>query len=259
MQVTIIAHDQTTAIIHPTEATLDFPALTVACSGTQRTTALRLLAFAPFKGGDRRLDTTTTQLAPKVRTIIGFVSHQFLWTGLGTPAFARNRDGLQRRFRQREFMGLGTGHMQANRQTAALDDRHDLRAFANLGLAYAIAPFLAGTKLPSKKACVHSSFRSASSWPRKVRQIRSHVPSSDHSFSRRQQVLSEPYSRGKSSHAHPVFSTYRMPFNVWRSSLRGRPRLLVFFGMSGSITAHCSSVRSCLLMPRFYRQSAFLK
>jgi hypothetical protein len=44
-------------------------------------------------------------------------------------------------------------------------------------------------------------------------------------------VLSEPYSLGRSSHA--------------------QPRLLVFFGMSDSITAYCSSVRSCLLMPLF--------
>jgi hypothetical protein len=33
--------------------------------------------------------------------------------------------------------------------------------------------------------------------------------------------------------------------------LRGRPRLLVFFGSSGSITAHCSSLISCLLMLLF--------
>jgi hypothetical protein len=31
--------------------------------------------------------------------------------------------------------------------------------------------------------------------------------------------------------------------------LRGRPRARGFLGMSGSITAHWSSVRSCLLIP----------
>ncbi|MEM2129727.1 MAG: hypothetical protein QXZ70_03920, partial [Candidatus Bathyarchaeia archaeon] len=40
---------------------------------------------------------------------------------------------------------------------------------------------------------------SASSWLKKMRQIRSHVPSCDHSFKRRQQVVSEPYSGGKST------------------------------------------------------------
>src|SRR5690606_11268081 len=132
-------------------------------------------------------------------------------------------------FRQRQFVRLGTVHMQSNGQAAAIDHHHHFRAFTDLRLAYSIAPFLAGTTLPSKMACAHSSFPSVSSWLRKVRQIRSHVPSSDHSFNRRQQVLSEPYSRGRSSQAHPVFSTYRMPFKVRRSSLRGRPRFACFF------------------------------
>src|SRR5690606_40365420 len=56
----------------------------------------------------------------------------------------------------------------------------------------------------------------------------------------------EPYSRGRSSHAQPIFSTYRMPFNVRRSSLRVSSTLRLFFGMSGSSTTHCSSVSSCL-------------
>jgi hypothetical protein len=37
-------------------------------------------------------------------------------------------------------MRLGAVHMQANRQPASLDHRHDFRAFADLRLAYAIAP-----------------------------------------------------------------------------------------------------------------------
>lgn len=148
-------------------------------------------------------------------------------------------------------MWLRAVHIQPDGQTAAIDHRHPFRAFADLRLAYAIAPFLAGTKLPSRKVCAHSNLPSASNRLRKARQLLSHVPSCDHSFSRRQQVRSEPYSPGTSSHAQPVFSTYSMPFNVCRSSLRGRPRLLRCLGMSGSSTAHCSSVRSCLLMPPF--------
>jgi hypothetical protein len=78
-----------------------------------------------------------------------------------------------------------------NRQTVTIGHHHHLATLAHLGLAYSIAPFLAGTKLPSRKACAHSSFCWASNWLRKARQIRSHVPSWDHSFSRRQQVVSD--------------------------------------------------------------------
>lgn len=76
--MTVIAHHQTTTIVHPTEAALDFPALTVACSGTERTTMLRCLALAPLKGRDSCFDATTTQLVPKIRAVIGFVSYQLL-------------------------------------------------------------------------------------------------------------------------------------------------------------------------------------
>jgi hypothetical protein len=65
--------------------------------------------------------------------------------------------------------------MQADGQPVAIHHCHDFRAFADLHLAYAIAPFLAGTKLPSRKACAHASLPWASSWLRQVRQIRSHV------------------------------------------------------------------------------------
>ena len=251
MQMTVITHHQATAVVHPAETAFNFPTLTVARSRADGATPLWLFALATLKGGNGRLDAAPTQLAPKICAVIGFVSHQFLRSCLRTSAFARNANRLQRRLSQREFMGLGTVHMQADRQTAAIDHRHHFRAFADLRLAYSIAPFLAGTKLPSKKACAHSSFPSASNWLRKARQIRSHLPSSDHSFNRRQQVLSEPYSPGRSSQAQPVFSTYRIPFKVRRLSLRGRPRFACFFGMSGSSTAHCSSLKSCLLIPPF--------
>jgi hypothetical protein len=83
--------------------------------------------------------------------------------------------------------------------------------------------------------------------PNRARQINSQVPSSDHWLNRRQQVVDDPYSAGISCHAQPVLRMYRMPFSVRRSSARGRPGPGLRLGISGSITAHCSSVRSCLL------------
>lgn len=251
MQMTLITHHQATAVVHPGEAAFDFPALAVALSGSDRATPLGMLSLPSFKGGDGRLNAARPQLASQLRTIKTFVRHQLLRSGFRTPALLRHTTGVEGRFGQRHFMRLSAVHMQAQWQTIAIYHRHDFAALADFGFAYSIAPFLAGTKLPSKKACAQTNFSSASSWLKSARQIRSQVPFSDHSFKRRQQVVSEPYSRGRSSQAQPVFSTYRMPFSVFRSSARLRPAPGFCFGMNGSMTAHCSSFRSCLLMPPF--------
>jgi hypothetical protein len=78
--------------------------------------------------------------------------------------------------------------------------------------------------------------------------MRSHVPSAVQAWKRRQQVVGEPYARGTSSHAQPVFRTKRIPFTVYRSSARLRPGPGRCIGISGWMTAHCSSVSSCRLM-----------
>jgi hypothetical protein len=67
---------------------------------------------------------------------------------------------------------------------------------------YSVAPFWVDTKLPSRKACAQSSLSWLSSWLRNARHTRSQVPLFDHSFNRRQQVLSEPYLL--SGVRHPV-------------------------------------------------------
>jgi hypothetical protein len=145
---------------------------------------------------------------------------QFVRSRLGSAVFARDRDHLQSRFRQSDFVRLCAVHVQA----VAIHHRHHFRAFADFRLVFA---FLVGTKLQSSLPLL----------------------SSDHSFNRRQQVLSEPYSRGNSSHGQPVFSTYRMLFNVGQSSLPGRYRLLDFSGIAvrlPPIVHHLAHVCSCL-------------
>jgi hypothetical protein len=75
------------------------------------------------------------------------------------------------------------------------------------------------------------------------------VPSRDHVLNRRQHVAGEPDTRGTSSQAQPVFSTTRMPLSVRRSSFRFRPGPGFCLGIKGSMMVHCSSVRSCRLIP----------
>jgi quercetin dioxygenase-like cupin family protein len=54
----------------------------------------------------------------------------------------------------------------------------------------------------------------------------------------------EPYTRGTSSHVHPVFNTKRMPLRVWRSLFRFRPGPDLCSGIQGSKTVHGSSLMS---------------
>jgi hypothetical protein len=96
---------------------------------------------------------------------------------------------------------------------------------------------------------VHSSLLWASNWLSSARHLRSQIPSCDHVCRRRQHVVGEPYGRGISSQAQPVFSTGKMPLRVRRSSARRRPGPGFCWRSNGSMTAHCASVSSCRFMP----------
>lgn len=74
----------------------------------------------------------------------------------------------------------------------------------------------------------------------------SNTPLLLHSWNRSWQVVFGGYLSGISSQFAPVRSTQRIPFSTGRSGMRFRPRLSLRTrtGMSGSSTAHCSSVMS---------------
>lgn len=112
------------------------------------------------------------------------------------------------------------------------------------------APLLAGTKLPSRKACARSSFRSVSRDAGIARQIVCQTQDSSHSFSRLQQVVGEPYLRVTSCQRAPVRSTPRIPSKVLRSSARGR-HMCFDGGRYGAVNAHCSSLSSRRMQNRF--------
>jgi hypothetical protein len=167
------------------------------------TTAFGFGVLAPSEGRNGGLDATPTQLATKIAAVIGFIRHQLLRSGFGSTAFLRHTDRLQCGFGQLDLVMMSRIQIQPNRQAIPVTHHHHFGALAHLRLAYAIAPFLAGTKLPSRNACTHSILSAASNWLSSVRQICSHTPSSLHSLNRRQQVAGEPYCRGTSpSSAH---------------------------------------------------------
>jgi hypothetical protein len=244
----LITHDQPPIVIHPPAAALHLPTMTVVRSRADRPPTLRTLPESARTRRDGGLDASVAQIAAELPATIGFVRHELFRACPRAASPSWHAHGRQGGRRQLAFMRPGAVHRQPDQQALAIGDNHYLRALADFGLADAGPPVFAGAKLPSRKACVHSTLSWASSWLRSVRQRRSHVPSAVQAWKRRQQVVGEPYVRGTSSHVQPVFSTKRIPFTVRRSSARLRPGPGCCFGISGWMTAHCSSVSSCRLM-----------
>jgi hypothetical protein len=183
---------------------------------------------------------------------------------LSRPAFAsRNADLVERGVRKRNFCRRGTFQPNSQRNTFTVSQYHPLCAFTTLGFADCIAPFLAGAKLPSRKASSHRRRPFASNAPSNVRQALSQTPCSSHPFNRRQQVDGEGYSSGRKRHAAPVCRIHRMPSRQVRFGAGGRPRpSLRRFGSgnSGPISSHCSSVNTfCRFFTREAQQRNRLK
>ncbi len=255
MKTSFVSDNQTATIVQPGETPLNAPSLGV--TGCRK--ARRLSTFsAPliFSGRNARFDSAPRQLAPKGGTVETFVGNQLGHSGSGASApLLFNGDGCQRAARQTNFVRLRALAEQANRQTIAVRYQHHFAAFSNLGAPDSIAPFLDGTNEPSRKAAAHSILPARSSEASSVCQTASQTPACDHSSNRRQHVVGEPYSAGRSAHAQPVFRTYKMPFKHLRLSVRGRPRPGLRCGKSDSSTCHCASVKSCrLIMPTILTQ-----
>jgi hypothetical protein len=80
-RVTVIAHYQPTTIVHLGTAALNLPALTVALPNAKQATVLGMLAFAPLKGRNGRLNPALSQLTAQFSTVKAFVRYQFLRVG----------------------------------------------------------------------------------------------------------------------------------------------------------------------------------
>ena len=193
--------------------------------------------------GDAGADASTAKSTAQTLTVIAFVGHQYSGAFLRTPTGARHSNPIQNRLCQLHFSPLGTLHQGPQWDSGAVDDHHHLGALALAGQTYCLAPFLAGTKVASTKACLQSSFPTSSKVPRSVVQMRSHTPMPCHSWRRRWQVESLPYRLGMSCHRAPDRSTQTIPLRVRRSSALRRPRLLGG-GSRGLISSHWASAKS---------------
>src|SRR5215469_8561439 len=105
-----------------------------------------------------QLDALLCQPAIKWVRIICPVTNQSLWH----IAHKAGADGGRN---ENDFMMPRRFGIHSQRQTSAVGDSHDFRAFAPLGLAHLIPPFFAATKVPSMKHSDRSNPpRSLRSW-----------------------------------------------------------------------------------------------
>jgi hypothetical protein len=232
----LVANDKPTVIEQPTDRSLDLPAAFVS---PKRASILGRGSFASSPVRTDQFDAPLGQSFPQRVAVGGSVIDQSFGT-LAQDAL------LQERFDQLDFRRAGAGDVDAQRGAVAVDQEHDLRPFAALGLADAKAPFLAGENVPS---AIASSQRIDFS-PSSRRSSRDHacwkMPASVHSLRRRQHVAGDGKCVGKSFQRAPLFNTQRIPSRQGRGGIGGRPPASVISrtGKRSSIRFHCSSV-SC--------------
>jgi len=240
----LVAHHQSAEITQPGESAFDFPPVLVSFSDFWR---LLHTVFAISAVRDQQANPFPSQpITQLVRVITLIPNEAFGPASRAAPTLAGDFNGLQSLFCQLYFRGRCRGNGASQRNTLAVDHHHPLRALPPPGFADFGAPFFAGAKLASMKASSQSKSPSASSCDRKVRQILNYSSSSDHRFSRRQQVEGLGYRWGRSCQRAPVRNTHRMPSRTLRLSVRGRPPFDPDFsdGSNGAILSHCSSLRN---------------
>ena len=241
-----MSDDQATIGAEPREGPFNDPPVAIA---TKSAAVIITAAEVPISVRDDWRDASSVQRIAQRVTVVAAVGDQPRRLLPRSPRSApRDADGVQRRVDEFDLRRTGRGDMNSQRNTLAVDHHHPLRTFSAGRAADLGAPFFAEANEPSMNVFSHRKRPRASSWPRKARHSRSHVPSTSHARSRRQHVDPLGYPSGRSRQRAPVFKTQRMPSTAARSVTRGRPPLpdRRVRGRCGSILAHCASVNRTL-------------
>ena len=213
-----VPDEETAEVTQVGKGALNFPAPGVAPHGAAIVEG-RATAFAAMRREQN--DAALKQTCPQRIAVVGAIGNHPQRAPLWPAASdARDRDARQGAFGQGYFGRTGRGELASQRNTRAVCHHHPLCTFATFGFTHAEPPFLALAKLPSRKTSSQLSLPWASSCPSKPRQILNQTSRSSHSWSRRQQVLAEGYSLGKSRQRAPLRSTHKMPSKTIRSSAR---------------------------------------
>lgn len=247
----LVAHDQPTEVSQPGKGAFDFPppSVTSQCSPILGRRFSSVAAMWADQLDAPLLETVAQRVA-----VVGAVGDEALGLAPGPASSSSWHPHLgQRPLDQLHLCRRGAVQVVSQRNTLAVDHHHPLGALAALGFADALAPFLAGAKLPSMKLSLQSSWPRRSSSARNCRHTLSQMPSASHWWRRRQQVAGlTPKSEGRSRQRAPVRNTQRMPSSTARLSFHGRPAL-EYCGKSGSSLAHCLSDNMGFAMPSFSR------
>jgi hypothetical protein len=210
------------------------------------------LGLDPIRAMRRNhLDAAPGEQGIQLVTVIGAIANQ-------TLGFMRDKTGSKCGLNELGFMRRSTRYVNGDRKASAVCNCHNLATFAPLGLAHALAPFLAETKVPSMKHSDRSkpprSYKSCA----KVFRICSKTPALTQAWKWRWHVEPGGYRPGMSCQAAPVRMIHQMPFITSLGSRAGRPRpssRLGRSGINGLINVHCASVRSIVPVSPFQIQA----
>src|SRR5437870_3973426 len=195
----IVANDQAAIIAQPREGAFYLPATPVTA---ERAAILRArLAAIPAMWGNQFHASRRQPCTQRIAVIAAIPNDALGFLARPAPSpTASHTDGGERFFRKPRFVRGRRVKLLSQRNTLAVDHHHPLRALAPLGFSDFRAPFFAGAKLPSRNDSLQSSCSRSFNSAKKARQMASQILCSSQSRSRRQQVLGEGNSSGKSCH-----------------------------------------------------------
>ncbi len=246
--ITIPSDNKPAIISKPRKSPFDFPAAFVT---SQFASIVIFLSFIVAPVRANQVDTSLGQPLTKRIAVVFLVGNQTPWVFPGSSStFSCYSDVVQCFFKQRNLVGGRRVQVVSQRNTFAVDHYHPLRSFTPFGRSDAVAPFLAGAKLPSINASDQSSWPRSSSLEIKARHALSHTSCSSQSRSLLQQVEALGNCFGRSAHVAPVRNIQRIPSNTLQLSAQGLPPHLDFlsFGSNGSIFSHCACVNFHLVL-----------
>src|SRR5579859_430698 len=232
-----VAHDQPTEILQPGKQALDLPAVPVAA---QRTPILGWRFRAVEAMRRDQLNPPARQTGIQRITVIGPVGNQ-------TSGNRLDETSLESWFHKGDFVRRSACNVNGEGNTSAVCHCHEFRALTALGFSHSVPPFFATTNVPSIKPSVKSSSPRCCKSAASASSTWRNTPLRAQAWKRRWQVWYGGKRSGKSAQGAPVRSTHKTPLSTSRLSRQGRPRPSARrggLGISGSISAHCSSVSS---------------
>src|SRR5579872_5532266 len=242
---TVVTHLDAAEVLQPGVGAFDFPAFAIApqLAFVLKTAVADVLSVGNNQFGSPALET----VAQGVGVVTAICNDALQMRSRPSAAFARNLHRGDRTFGQPTLGQLRGRELRSDRYAVAVDHHHALRTLPATCFADCRAPFLAVTKVASRKASSQSSNRRWSSMDSSFCHALSHTPCSSQLRNRRQQVDPSGYGSGRSRHRAPVRSTHKIPCKHSRLEAQGRPRpslRRLGSGNKGSRIFHCFSLNN---------------